>query len=270
MKTGLKIFVFTVVTLAFYTYVGLSVPQIITYPPVTTDLSGDMTPAELALAGEEIVAGKGTCLACHTVGSEDDMLRFPDLGGIGAIAASRIDSLTAIEYLAQSLYDPDVYIVDGFLPGMPAADQPPIGLSDAEIIAVIAFLQRLGGQPSVTLETRLPYASATVAGLVVPTAEHSNVESGLDGAAVYAAYLCSSCHTLDVPTSLVGPSLYDVGARLSKAEIYEGVVDPDATVSGEFPGVVMRTTLEAAGFYSNVSQVELRALVDYLAAQTGN
>jgi hypothetical protein len=36
---------------------------------------------------------------------------------------------------------------------MPQIDKPPIGLNEQEIIAVIAYLQSLGGTPDVTLET---------------------------------------------------------------------------------------------------------------------
>jgi hypothetical protein len=43
--------------------------------------------------------------------------------------------------------------VKGFNPGMPAIHKPPIGLTDQEILAVIAYLQSLGGTPTVTLET---------------------------------------------------------------------------------------------------------------------
>ena len=49
--------------------------------------------------------------------------------------------------------NPDVFIVEGYNPGMPAIDKPPIGLTDQEILAVIAYLQSLGGTPTITLET---------------------------------------------------------------------------------------------------------------------
>ena len=59
--------------------------------------------------------------------------------------------------MAQSLYEPDSYIVEGFNPGMPAINRPPIGLTDQEILCVIAYLQSLGGTPSVTLQTAHRY-----------------------------------------------------------------------------------------------------------------
>ena len=41
---------------------------------------------------------------------------------------------------------------------MPPANQPPIGLSDQEILCVIATLQSMGGSPTVTIQTKLKYA----------------------------------------------------------------------------------------------------------------
>ena len=54
-------------------------------------------------------------------------------------SSAEIDGMSDIEYLAQSLYEPDVYIVEGFLPGMPPISKPPIGLSDEEILSVMGY-----------------------------------------------------------------------------------------------------------------------------------
>ena len=43
----------------------------------------------------------------------------------------------------------------GFNPGMPVINKPPIGLSDQEILAVIAYLQSLGGKVTVTLSSKV-------------------------------------------------------------------------------------------------------------------
>jgi hypothetical protein len=47
--------------------------------------------------------------------------------------------------------------VPGFNPGMPVINKPPIGLTDQEILCVIAYLQTLGGTPTVTLQTSHQY-----------------------------------------------------------------------------------------------------------------
>ena len=156
-------------TTAFYGYVGQMVPQKEVLPPEETALGSEMTPAEMVKVGRQIMEGKGLCLTCHTIG-KSGALRFPDLDGIGARAKTRIPGMSDVEYLAQSMYEPNVYVVQGFGPGMPAINQPPIGLTDQEILAVIASLQALGGTPTVTLQTTHRYhgGAAAPAGAPAP------------------------------------------------------------------------------------------------------
>jgi mono/diheme cytochrome c family protein len=151
-----RIAVLVVATTGFYTYVGQMVPQSEVHPPEETVMRADLSTVEMVVIGREIFEGKGLCATCHTIG-QTGALRFPDLEGVGARAATRIPGMSDVEYLAQSLYDPDVFIVPGFNPGMPPAHRPPIGLTDQEILALIAFLQSLGGEPNVTLETQHSY-----------------------------------------------------------------------------------------------------------------
>jgi mono/diheme cytochrome c family protein len=158
-------------TTAFYGYVGQMVPQKEVQPPQETVLKSDMTTADMAKVGREIMEGKGLCMTCHTIG-KSGALRFPDLDGIAVRAASRIPGMSDIDYMAQSMYEPDSYIVEGFNPGMPAINKPPIGLTDQEILTVIAALQSLGGTPTVTLQTTHRYygGAAPPAGLPAPPA----------------------------------------------------------------------------------------------------
>lgn len=276
MKNTLKIFGFTVVVIAFYAYVGQMVPQQRAYPPETTELSADMSTEEMVEVGREIVEGKGTCMQCHTLG-EEGALRFPDLANIGARAGDRREGYSDVEYLAESLYEPNAHIVEGFNPGMPPIADPPIGLSDQEILAVIAYLQSLGGTPTVSMDTELAYQTEEAAG--APSSAPASSSPGedaeaaapedLDGETLFSNYQCGACHTVDEPTRGVGPSLYDVGSRMSRAQIYEAIMDPDATVAEGFQPNLMSGTLESTGFYSEVSAQELKTLVDYLASQTG-
>lgn len=144
-------------TTAFYMYLGQIVPQKESHPPPPVLIDAEMTTEDLVAVGAELASGKGQCLVgCHTVGQSGPM-RYPDLDGIGGRAATQVDGLSELEYLAQSLYEPAAFIVPGFADGMQAIDQPPINLSDDEIKAVIAWLQSLGGTPTVTLDTDLGY-----------------------------------------------------------------------------------------------------------------
>ena len=155
IPVGLKVGVLTLATTGFYTVVGQLVPQKEVYPPAEVQISKDMSPDEMRRVGKEIMEGKGLCFTCHTLGKKGP-LRFPDLEGIGARAGSRVDGLSDVEYLAQSMYEPERFIVPGFNPGMPVINKPPIGLSDDEILAVIAYLQSLGGTTTVTMQTKVP------------------------------------------------------------------------------------------------------------------
>ena len=144
-------------TTAFYMYLGQIVPQKEVHPPPPVLINAEMTTEDLIEVGSELANGKGQCLAaCHLIGSSGPS-RYPDLGGIGQRAATRIEGLTDVEYLAQSLYEPGSFVVPGYEDGMQPMNEPPISLSDDEIKAVIAWLQSLGGTPSVTLDTELGY-----------------------------------------------------------------------------------------------------------------
>lgn len=143
----------------FYTYVGQMVPQKEVLPPQETVIRADLTTADMVKVGREIMDGKGLCFTCHTIG-RTGALRFPDLDGVAGRAATRVPGLNELEYFAQSLYAPDAYIVPGFNPGMPVINKPPIGLTDQEILCVIAYLETLGGTATVTLQTSHRYYTA--------------------------------------------------------------------------------------------------------------
>jgi hypothetical protein len=156
---------------AFYAYVGQMVPQKEVLPPEETVIRADLSTAEMATVGRQIMEGKGLCMTCHTIG-RSGALRFPDLDGIASRAATREPGLSDVEYFAKSMYAPDSFIVPGFNPGMPTINKPPIGLTDQEILCVMAALQSLGGTPTVTLATSHAYytpAGATPAGAAPPT-----------------------------------------------------------------------------------------------------
>src|SRR5262245_33882782 len=141
---------------SFYTYVGQMVPQKEVQPPKETVIRADLTTADMVKVGREIMDSKGLCFTCHTIGKTGEP-RFPELDGVDVRAQTRVAGLTDIEYFAQSIYEPEKFIVPGFNPGMPVINKPPIGLTDQEILCVIAYLQTLGGKATVTLQTAHQY-----------------------------------------------------------------------------------------------------------------
>src|SRR5919198_3660128 len=145
-KAGL----FALVVMGSYAMFANSIPQIESKPPQELSLEGgNVTPAQLVKAGEEIFHTKGTCEICHRIGQKGT--RAPDLGGIGARAARTKPGMSAKAYILESLLQPAAYIVEGYPAIMPAVDKPPIALNRSEVWALTAFLESLGGNVDVTL-----------------------------------------------------------------------------------------------------------------------
>ena len=159
---------------SFYTYVGQMVPQKEVLPPQETVIAANLSQADMAKVGREIMDGKGLCLTCHTIGKTEGPFRFPDLANVDVRAKTREPGFSDVDYFAQTLYEPNAFIVPGFNPGMPTINKPPIGLTDQEILCVIAYLQTLGGTPTVTLQTKHQYNAGTAA----PAAPSTGVSPG--------------------------------------------------------------------------------------------
>jgi len=136
-------------------------------PPQETVIAANLSQADMAKVGREIMDGKGLCFTCHTIGKKG-ALRFPDLEGVDTRARTREAGLADVDYFAQAMYEPNAYIVDGFSPGMPVINKPPIGLTDDEILCVIAYLQSLGGTSTVTMQTRHHYNGGGAGGGTAP------------------------------------------------------------------------------------------------------
>jgi hypothetical protein len=163
IPVGPRIGALVLASTGFYAYVGQMVPQSQVLPPPTEIvIPADLTTDQMVPLGRQIMETKGLCFTCHTVG-RTGALRFPDLAGVGGRAAERVAGLSDIEYFAQSMYEPDTFVVEGFNPGMPVINRPPIALTDQEILTVIAYLQSLGGTPTVTLQTSHRYYAAPAA-----------------------------------------------------------------------------------------------------------
>ncbi|MGI9596182.1 MAG: c-type cytochrome, partial [Acidimicrobiales bacterium] len=83
----------------------------------------------------------GGCSVCHSVKRGDDGVG-PSLAGVATAAETRVEGLTAEQYLRQSILLPDQYIVDGW----PAGQMLPIyreRLTAEELDAVISYLLTL-------------------------------------------------------------------------------------------------------------------------------
>ncbi len=244
----LQLAVLTVAMTGFYMMVGQAVPQKEVQPPEVIEIAADVSTEEMVEIGKTIYEGKGICYTCHANTS-----RYPDLQGIATRAATRKPGYTALDYLAESLYEPEVYIVEGFNPGMPVADKPPIGLTEPEILSVIAYLQTLGGEATVTMETKTAYTGGAIGGGDAAAGEATGGgEAAASTATVLDTYGCSRCHGADPPTDPPSPSLAGIGGRLSADQLLQKLYRH-----------------EGDDGLDQVTLAELQSLVDYLSEQRG-
>ena len=202
----LRVGALVLVTTSFYTYVGQMVPQKEVQPPKETVIRADLTTADMVKVGQEIMNGKGLCFTCHTLGKTEGPLRFPDLSGVDARAQMRVPGLSDVEYFAQSIYEPEKFIVPGFNPGMPVINKPPIGLTDQEILCVISYLQTLGGKPTVTLQTSHHYYTAPAAPGAAPAPATASAPNAAPGGAPAPAAAPAPGAAPGQPPALASPA----------------------------------------------------------------
>ncbi len=95
---------------------------------------------QLTQVGQQLFEGKGQCAQCHTLKGASSA-KGPSLDGIGAKLKR--------EFIYESLVKPDAYVYLDFskTPPAPYVDpMPATSLTEAEILAVIAYLQQSSGQ----------------------------------------------------------------------------------------------------------------------------
>lgn len=112
--------------------------------------------------GEALFFGRAGCATCHRVGDHGQRWTGPNLGVDPACAGARAvltdkdpvaceavagrvgarrPGLSAIEYVVESVLDPDRVIAPTYAPKvMKRLDQPPVSLTDDEILAIAAFV----------------------------------------------------------------------------------------------------------------------------------
>jgi mono/diheme cytochrome c family protein len=239
-----KVAVFALLVMGFYTYYANSIPQIESKPPQELSLEGGtVTPAQLVKAGEEIYKTKGTCEICHRIGQKGT--RAPDLAGIGGRAGKTKPGTTGKQYIVESLINPGAHVVEGYPPIMPAVDKPPIGLNRSELWALTAFLESLGGTVSVTLNDVPATAGAAAGGAAGAPAGVALPGDAKAGEAVFAGKgTCIACHKAGtIGASPVGPDLSQIAKIQTPDYIMKKILDPEGmgTVAGYPKGVMPKT-----------------------------
>ena len=235
-----KVGAFALVVMGTYTYYANSIPQIQSKPPAELSLEGgNVTPAQLVKAGEEIFKTKGTCEICHRIGQKGT--RAPDLAGVGARAGKVKAGQSAKAYIIESLLQPGAHLVEGYPNIMPQVDKPPIALNRSEVWALTAFLESLGGTVDVKLDDIPKTVGAGAAGGGAP-ADLKLPGDPKAGEAVFTGKgACIACHKAGkIGASPVGPDLSQIAKIQTPDYLMRKIIDPAGagTVAG-FPKGVM-------------------------------
>jgi len=254
--TNLKILLTVVATLSVYTLVANIIPQVRSAVPEEIVLTADTSPEELVAIGEELFNGVGGCTACHGLGT-----RAPDLlGVVGTACETRIPGMSCKDYLWESLTAPTSFVVEGFQPIM--LDQSRL-LSQAQLWALVAFLEDQGGTVTVTADD---FASALAADAAPPPAPPAAEEAGpIDARSVIEANACLACHSLGGTGAQLAPPFESLGGK-DPEYIRRSILEPNADVAQgfeAFAGTMPPT------YGQLLSEDELEALVQFLQGGAG-
>ncbi|MCR4292551.1 MAG: c-type cytochrome [Candidatus Kuenenia sp.] len=264
-KTMLKIVAFGVAVIGFYMYITVYV----------TGLSGtgggETATGVSAEAGEQIFWGDGQCSTCHKIGSSGSATRGPDQEGLAERAEERAKELGlsgGLEYLVESIIDPEKYVVEGFDKIMPKVYDPPIMLSREKILAVLAYLQSLGGEPDLDaimkFKDKIPEASKTKVKPWTPpmkvTAEEGEqvfFDESLD-------VTCGKCHMVSGKGQKVGPELTGIGAIQTPQYFVESILDPSAVIVKGYETVFVITAdgIPYNGLIKSDTEEELTLIIE--------
>lgn len=263
----------SLLVLGFFVWFANWIPQTRWDPPKVRQIDAGASPAELAVLGQAIARERG-CLSCHTIEPGAGITgqgRGPNLFGV---AERRVEGVpggkpTLVEYLTEALYAPGAYLVEGYANIMPAAVAAPVKLNREEVTAVVAYLQSLGGTPTVTVATLpAPPDSAPEGG----SAGGEEVAAPDDPAAMLETFACLGCHSLTPGEVLVGPPFEAARLRAAAeaqglslaAYVMQAIVDPRAVEAEEFPAGTMPDDYGA-----RLTAAQLFAITGYLSAREG-
>ena len=263
MKNFLQVVVFSLLTIMFfYGFSSFGIPQIQPAPPPLEekiDLD-EMTMDQFIALGDKIYNGKGTCTLCH-----NSLGRAPMLDTVAVVAEERMkdekyngEAKTPEEYILESMVKPSAFVVAGFgkagISPMPDVSTGSIGLKDAEIKAVIAYLQdKAGADVTVEIPTEAPSEEEEE--------EAQRVLAKTPEEAVLN-YECGMCHKVAGETGEIAPDLTHIGAIRDENYIRRSILDPNADIAKGYEADMM-----PADYGERLAAAELEMLVKYLAAQ---
>ncbi len=273
MKNFLKVTIFSLLMIALFSlYSNYGIPEIQPAPPPIEEKLdlGSMTMEQFVALGEKIVNGKGTCMLCHNaVGGRAPLPEKLVTATPERLQDSRYkgNASDLESYISESMLDPSAYVVVGFGKAgsndtespMPGATGGGIDLSEAEISAVIAYLQDLGGA-DVTVE--IPTAATVEDTQQAEPAKQGPLNTAEE---VVVSYGCGACHVIAGQSGAIGPDLSNIGTSRDREYLRRAILDPNAEVAEGYPPNLMPATY-GAQLYAQ----ELEMLVAYMAESVGS
>jgi len=264
MSVNLRIGLLVLATLGLYTLVANMIPQVQSEVPQELSFEGNVTPEQLVTAGEQLFQGSGGCTACHGLGTRAPNLLTDEAGTgtIGVRCAKRVAGEDCKTYLHQSLIEPAKFVAPGYQPIMPDMRRT---LSNEQIWALVAYLESIGGEVTVTAEdigaTKQPAATAT------PTATSTagGVAAGSnDPHEIISAAGCLNCHKLGAEGQTIAPTFDNLGARRNEVSIRRKILNPKSDTT---KGYETMAGIMPANFGQQLNGAQLESLVEFLARQ---
>ena len=263
---NLKILAVVLGTLAVFTLVANSIPQVQSVVPEDLSFGANVSESELTSSGEDLYSGAGGCTACHGLGTVAPNLLTDEggTGSIGARCANRASGQDCKEYLYASMVEPSDYVVEGYGPIMPDMRR---SLSNEQIWALVAYLQSVGGEVTVTgadIGTGTDPAPASPAPATAAPAAATTTTASLDPVEIMRANTCFACHVLSGEGAPIGPAFDGMGARVDADYIRRSILDPAAEAS---EGYEAFAGLMPSIFGGQLTAAQLEIIVQFLASQ---
>lgn len=162
------------------------------------------------------------------------------------------------EYILESMVNPSAYVVAGFgVTGtndtqspMPDVSKGAIGLNEAELKAVSAYLQNLAG---VDVTVEIPKGQPAEEKKAAPSTPARTAEEAVK------KHGCGACHKIAGEQGAIGPDLTRVGAKRKREYLVRAILTPDADVAAGFPPGMMPND-----YMDKLTAGELNLLVDFM------
>jgi len=194
-----------VVLLAGLAWTGLTVAAVATTPKVDVAEQIDYSaPTDWMQFSAEELAGLGYyqqehCESCHNLGGGKPKVG-PDL-------ATSVTQKKSAAWMIDHFKRPSALV--------PGSSMPPIELSTPQLNALAAFLLKINPNNADTLTATPPFA--------------------VNGALVYQANMCGTCHTVNGVGMKIGPPLNGLDKRRTREWLVQHFQNPQATS----PGTIM-------------------------------